>query len=382
MIARLDGGRISTWQAVLLMVIQVAGTSFLVIPAATMKYAGADAWLASLAATLAGLGAGWIAAALARRLPGLSLVEYPVALLGRLPGQAVAWLYVAWFLLSDSTVIRQGAELVTAHFLPETPVAVLLASFVLLAGLAVHGGIEVMARANAPVTLLLLLSIFLLMVFSVREADLQRLLPVLEGGWRPVLRGAVPPAGWLAQDVMLGMLVPCLRRPGDAGKVNTIASLLTGTALTLIAAWTVAAFGPALPRLFVFPVLLFTHIISIADILERLDAVVLAVWVMGVALKAAIWYWSACTGMACLLGLREYRPLVIPVGLLLVALASLSAGNVVELSDYLGRVWSQVSLPVFEVGIPLLLLALAALRGGRPRAGAGRRPPAREAGRW
>jgi spore germination protein KB len=61
--------------------------------------------------------------------------------------------------------------------------------------------------------------------------------------------------------------------------------------------------------------------------------------------------------------LENYKPLVFPIGLLLMILSLLLYSNVVELVSFLAKVWPSYSLIVFEVGIPLCLLMTAMIRG-------------------
>ena len=66
------------------------------------------------------------------------------------------------------------------------------------------------------------------------------------------------------------------------------------------------------------------------------------------------------------MGLRDYKPLVLPAFTLYVPLSIVLAENMSELEDFLGKATPPYELLVFNVGLPLLLLAVAALRGAGP----------------
>ena len=92
-------------------------------------------------------------------------------------------------------------------------------------------------------------------------------------------------------------------------------------------------------------------------------------WVLGGFFKIGVFYYAAVLGSAQWLELRDYRSLVLPIGIILVALSILIHNGIVDLLDFLTRVWQPYALLVFEGGIPLVLLivALARRKGGKKR---------------
>lgn len=110
-----------------------------------------------------------------------------------------------------------------------------------------------------------------------------------------------------------------------------------------------------------FPFFELTRCISIGHFVERMEALVFVMWVAGVTVKVAIFYYIASLGTAQLFGLSDYRPIVLPIGLLL-GVWSLelfqSSSQLIE--------WLTKTLPfyafVFEFVIPVLLLITAVLR--------------------
>jgi len=112
-----------------------------------------------------------------------------------------------------------------------------------------------------------------------------------------------------------------------------------------------------------FPTLNGARVISIANFLERLEAVIIGVWITGGFVKVSVFYWAAVLGSAQVLDLKDYRLLVLPIGAVLVAMSILLHPSILDLLDFLDRVWPPYSLSTFEVGIPLLLLVTALVRG-------------------
>ncbi|HAG06633.1 MAG: putative membrane protein, partial [Clostridia bacterium 62_21] len=238
---------------------------------------------------------------------------------------------------------------------------------VAVAAYAVRNGLEVLSRFNQLfIPLVGLLAI--VFALSVKDMKIARLLPVFDAGLIHIVKGGVTPAMWLGQIVTFAMIIPYLNRPRDAHRVATLSLLLIGFFLTASILEALLIFGPNVSAAWVFPTFNAVRVVSIANFLERLESVIVAVWVLGAFVKVGVFYYAAVLGSAQWFGLRDYRPLVAPVGVLLVALSILLWGeNIVEMLYFLTEVYAPFSLLVFEVGIPLLLLivALARRKGGR-----------------
>lgn len=85
-------------------------------------------------------------------------------------------------------------------------------------------------------------------------------------------------------------------------------------------------------------------------------------WVAGVLIKISVYYWAIALGSAQLLDLKDYRPLVLPVGVILLALSIMIHDSVMDLFVYTGTFVNFV-LIIFEAVIPLFLLVVAVIRG-------------------
>ena len=101
--------------------------------------------------------------------------------------------------------------------------------------------------------------------------------------------------------------------------------------------------------------------ISLADFLEHLESLVMAIWVAGAFLKISVMYYALVTGTAQWLKLSDFRPLVLPHGFLLVLFAIWSAPNLSELGHFLTAT-GPFYLTTMQTLVPLLLLLVALIR--------------------
>ncbi|MFZ5652326.1 MAG: GerAB/ArcD/ProY family transporter [Bacillota bacterium] len=357
----LEDGRISNRQAVLLIVSTILPTSIMFLPAMIYKEAAQDSWMSVILVTAFGLAAGMVIAGLGTRFPDKTIVQYGGLVAGRNLGWAIGLLYAAFFLYINTFIIREFAEMMITIFLPETPLLVFSVGLVMASAYAVRGGLEVLARAN-EIALPVALGLLLLIVALISpEMQFEHFTPALEKGFLPVLKGAYSPALFFAETVVMLMLIPYLNRPREAGGTVFRGVAIIGLFQLMAVTASIAAFGAKTARA-QFPTLFLARQVSIADLIERVEPFIMLIWVFGGVMKVGVFYYCCVLATAQWLNLKEYRALVLPTGALLTALSVLLWDNVFELTHQIAEVIPPYFLSI-EVGLPLVLLAAARLRG-------------------
>lgn len=89
----------------------------------------------------------------------------------------------------------------------------------------------------------------------------------------------------------------------------------------------------------------------------------MAIWVAGGFVKVFVFYYVTVLGTAQWLGLRDYRPLIWPYGLIQVSTGYLLFENINQLGYETARIFPLLA-PLFEIIIPGLLFLVVLLKGG------------------
>lgn len=358
----LEDGQITGKQLMwLLMTSRIGGiTVFLgVITATDVKQ---DAWLSAVLSALLGLPLGWLAVTLGMRFPGRTIVQYSETLLGKILGKALGFIYVWFFFFIAVIYLREAGEFLKTGLMPETPLSVFLIAIVLFAALGVRSGIEAVGRVNELVLPAIVLTLILIIALVSRDMKLVKLKPVLERGFLPVLVAAMTPLAWFGEAVVAGMLLPYLDRPREGKRAVLTAILLSGGLLTGVTIAVIAVFGAEISRRLSFPTYSLSRIIKMADVIQRADFLVAMVWLGGTMIRVTLFYHAAALGLAQWLGLRNHKPLVFPMGIILLSLSFISWGSIIELKTFLKPLpWAAYALTV-EAGLTGLLLLVALLR--------------------
>lgn len=357
----IEGSRISSRQTMWLLITTILSTAILFLPSIVGAEAKQDGWLSAIFATFVGLLVMLVVSTLGLRFPQQTIVEYSEIILGRFLGKIVGLVFIWFFLHMSAIAVREFAEFMVVSFMPQTPLIVFIITFVLLSAFVLRGGIEVIARTNEvffPVVILLAIIVTILVA---KDADFTRLMPVLERGISPVLKGTIIPSGWQGEIVALAFLLPYLNRIHEGRRAGSLSLLIVGFFLVLAEVLTVAVFGAEVAARTMFPTFDLVRYISIAEFLEHLDPFFMVFWIGSVFIKITLFYYITCLAIAQWLNLRDYKPVTLPVATIISALSVLLFDNITELVNFITKVWGPYALSI-QLGIPALLLVVATLR--------------------
>lgn len=363
----IEEGKISGSQFMWLLVTIVLPTAVLFIPALTIEKAGSSAWISGgITVTIWGLIIIWIASTLGERFPEMTLVDYSSQILGKFMGKMVGFFYMFICIYVNVLIIREFGEFLVTAFMPETPILVFNFFLLALAASSVRNGLEVIARMNHFVVSLMFFALIFIFTLVFGEADFKHLLPFMEEGIKPILDSSLTPMGWRGETFLLLILMPYLNNYKEARYAGYKAMILLGLVSGIDIIMALAVFGQQAAN-YVFPIHTLATYISVAGFLERVEAFVLALWVAGITMKVSIWYYSATVVTARTFNLRDYKPVVIPLGVIQLAWSLTAFDNVRQLVEFFEEAWITFSL-FFEFVVPVSLLLLAVLRkkrGGR-----------------
>jgi spore germination protein KB len=353
----IEKGKISAAQMGMMMYPTIIATAVLLVPAITARHAKQDMWLSPLWASFVGFLTVYIAVRLHQFYPQKTLIEYSEDILGKFLGKAVGLIFLFFYLHASGLILREYGEFVVGNFLFHTPLVVVMGSMILVCSFAVRGGVEVIGRLaelSVPVVVMFILIIIILLI---PDMEAKNMFPIMEKGIMPSLMGAIVPQGWFSEFLLIAFLLPYVADQNKGKKWGMISVTAVMLTLSFVNIASLFVLGGITDH-FVYPVASAVRYISIADFLEHLEAIITALWVVGVFLKISVFYYASVLGTAQWLNLSDYRPIVFPMGFFILLFAVWSAPNLMELTRFLGSSFPFYILSV-QAGIPLLLLFIA-----------------------
>ncbi|UQZ36787.1 spore gernimation protein [Paenibacillus sp. PK3_47] len=346
--------------AVTLSLFEVGSTTLFLIGGEAKQ----DAWLAMLIGALGGLLLLLLHLAIHRQEPKLDLFMLFRRFTGKYLGCLLNLLFVIYFTYEASRNLRDLSEVTVLTLLNNTSVWIIAVIAILVISNTVRYGYKVL--------FLMCMMLFPLMIFGYLLISVlipatglfhyELSLPVLENGWTPVFRAAVPeiisfPFG---QVVLFLVFYPHVHKDGNLIKTVILSYLATALSLTFINQLIIFVMGPKLAAYSTLPLLETVQMIDLAEILERMDALFTLLLFLGLGIKIAAFFSGAVIGLERITGVG-YKKWVIPVAVLLYGLAFLSPNYTHHIQVGRGEVLNYVS-PVFQLALPLLLFIVIMIR--------------------
>jgi spore germination protein KB len=338
----------------------IQATAILLVPSITAKYADRDMWISPIYASLVGIASVLIAWQLSRLHPNETLIEYSRTILGKTLGKAIGLGYLFFYFHHTGIIIREYGEYVIGTTLSRTPLFVVIGSMTLVCALNVRGGLEVIARSAQifiPIVVVLFFAIVLLLIPDLEPVNM---LPIMEHGIWPSFRGSVVPQGWFSEFILISFLIPYLSdKKGGVkwGIFSVLAVMLTMVVTNLTSLFLLGNMTASIN----YPVMIAARYISIADFFEHLESIVMAIWVAGTFVKISMFFYVVALGTGQWLNLSDYRPLVLPIGFLLVLFSFWSAPSLQVLVRFFDTFSPYYFISV-QTLLPLLLLLIASLQ--------------------
>lgn len=341
----------------------IVGTSPLKLSSSVAALAGPDSWFSALIAALFGLLVVWIDTRLAGLYPEKTLVEAIVLLLGKWVGGFVAVCFIFIALLSGTQVIWYVGDFFTTVFVPEYPPLPINAIFIAITAVALLYGLEAFSRADEIFYLIVFPLFILAMLMLIPNIKGDNLLPILENGIVPVLKGTIP----LLDSIILPIIFLNMFFPKNTGNDKEVIKyrlkgylLGTMSAFLAVLACTLT-FGSTVTADLRFPLFASTREISLGVVFSRLEAMFVLIWMITNFVATFFYFYAGVVGLSQLLGLKSYKTLVLPLLLIVFAYSDTIFKNAQYQVEWDTVVWTPV---IFTYGLilPVLLLIVSKLK--------------------
>jgi spore germination protein KB len=358
----LEKGKISAFQMGMMMYPTILATAILVVPGITEKYAKNDMWLSPIIASFAGFITVYLTWKLHELYPKQTVIQYNEKIIGKFFGKILSLFYVFFYIQISGIVIREFSEFIKSNFLLNTPLIVMSSSITILSAFAIRGGIEVVARIATIFTPLFFFSISLLLLL-IPDLDVGNLFPFLDNGLLPVIKGGIVPQSWFSEFFLISFLLPFLTNKKRGLKSGMFTSLFVMLGLVYTNFFILTLLGGSSLK-DVYPVLTAFRYISFGDFFENFEAAIMAAWVLGNFLKISVFFYVTSLAFGQWLNLSDYRPMVFPLGILIILFSYWGISSVSALEHFVVFTDSFFLFTVQTI-IPFLLLTIALIRKGK-----------------
>lgn len=353
----IEKGKISPIELSVLVILFTIGTTILAIPSVMTAKTGQDAWLSALIGViLCGL-LGYFYVICGKAMKKETYIKYLERIYGKIIGKIIGVSYVYFGFVGACSLLFQFSDFVTTHMLIDTPVEILNIMLALLVILVVRAGLEVLARTGELLIPWFMILYFALVIFLIPQIETDRLSPLYEASFRDHLSAALDFLSFAGFPLVIFLIFypGNMNRP-DNTKWNFITGTLLGAMIVgVLVLLCILVLGAKSTARQMFPSYVLAKSVSIFEIIERIEAVMAGMWVLSIFFKTAVYFYGCVVGLAEILAVKNYRFLVLPLGLLTIVFSTVAYPNVAYMAHWDDVYWVPYSM-IMGFLLPLITL--------------------------
>ncbi|MCL6517651.1 endospore germination permease [Alicyclobacillus sp.] len=348
-----ENEKIDANQLMFLLVPTVISTAILIVPNVVAMYTRQDGWISIIAAWFLVLASTLSIAAVCSHYPGSTLIQITGNLIGKWFEKTMCILYIYFFVLYITVPTNEIVDFTALYALARTPPTITMVLFLTLTGLAAWAGVEVIARAAGFMLPMAQIFVVIATVLLMRDFHFDLLKPALSTPAPELLRGSLIPMAWLSETFILGFLTPWLRELKPVVRITWWTMAMLGSTMVLVFLDTFLVLGPLTGHV-TYSFYTAIRQVSIANFIERIDPVVVSVWVYGVFIKVSLFLWLLCTAVQRLFALANYRPLVLPTTLFCMVATMWTFRDAASMDQFLTYTIPMSSI-LFQMLLPFMI---------------------------
>lgn len=336
------------------------GSSIIIASASIAKDAKQDAWISALIVPFIGLILLGINFYLTYLYPGKSYVQIIQLVFGKWIGFLLSLFLLSVALLNIPQVTWYIGNFFTTTIMTETPAYVINLLFIISIVIGLLYGLETIARSSEILLYIMSVIFIISMILVLPNAKMNNLLPILENGIAPILKGANNLSSFATFPLIFMFIIYPVNTYNDKKtRTSLVLGYLWGMFLIFIAIiMCIFVLGSTITSRSLFPVYLLAKEINIGTILNRLEILITIIWIITLFYRIVIYFYSLVAIISELLKLSDHKKIIIPLGFLCLILTEIVYPDVVYQINWDEKVWVVYST-AFAVVLPMSILLVS-----------------------
>ncbi len=322
-------GKIGYKEFLAIMLLTIAAKLVHTSPTLFLQDAQTAAWMLPLMSLLVVAAPFWLLLSVLRKT-GKNLNETIYYLAGKPVGFILNFSLFVITLGGATLNSRSYVDAMQILYFPRTPQVISYAVFVGIAIYIALRGWESLGRTSTLVVPIAGLGLLTLLVLSAREARPAFLFPLLGRGIPALATKSVVFAATYADLLVLTAMAHKLRSHGALKKGAVVGLIVSAVLLSLLLAVYIMIYDYTGATGVLYPFLQLSRSISLARFLTQVEGVFVGLWALVAVVRTSIYLYMTAVIFGATFRIREYEPLVIPLGALSLLLGLLPANPVVN----------------------------------------------------
>lgn len=335
--------KVTVSQVISLYVLMILGTSIIVGSGSSLRQ---STWMAVLVGALASLPFLMMQARLFWLFPGISLFQILVKVLGKTGAIVVAAAFAVYSLSLGAMVTRNISEFIQIVTMARTPQYFLMIAMMLLAIWCVKSGLSTMGRCALYGVLPIALIVLGTTALGTKEMQIDRLLPLVDWDAKSFITSVLSIMSFpFLETQLLGTQLYLMKEGQSPYKAAPLGLAAGGLLLTIINIRDMAILGPIMHSTAIFPGYESVGMIELGTFFTRFEAVISASLILCSFMKLGICLLSSSAGMAHMIGIKDYRDIVVPLAMVMLFFAMYMYDNLLQMLSF-AAVYQYYALPL------------------------------------
>ncbi len=354
--------KLSNAQILFVVSSSIIGVTVLVLPRTATELAKAGGFIATFITGMLMALVLVITALLARRFPNNTIIEYSKEIIGLVPAKILGFVFFCYFVCVVTTILRLFFDAIKVLLLKNTPLEVLIITFLLAAVYLCLNGISSIAKICELFEPLVVGTMLLVILLSLEDINFEELLPAFKQDVFEWIY-AIPhlTISYLGFEVLL-FITPYAQDTSKVVKYGFLGILPSIFIYSLFVAIVVGKVGVEPVTRSLYPTIQLARYIKFpGGFAERFDIFFMVFWILGAYTTVSSFLYLSSVSITRLLGLINYKPfilLIVPV----IYMLALFPQNIKEISIFSQYV-SYLGVALLAVVVVLYILTVILKKG-------------------
>ncbi len=330
---------------------------------------GTAAWYITLISCVTSLFFFYLFCILLKRFPGKNIGDIAEIVFGKYVGKFINIILVLFTLFYSASAIREFVGMIKVYNLPNTPISMILGTFLLLAALISYFGLEVLIRICSLCFVPIILGILVILVLAYPSYDINFLKPI--GGYgvkNSIVTGILRSSAYI-EVATLGVYINFMHGIKNIKKAGTVSILITGAIFSISTACYLMLFTYTVGSDNLSGLFELSRSIYYNRFFQRMESIFLFIWIISTFIFVSNGFYLTTVIYAQTFKIKNHRPLIFPF-LFLCFLIAILPKNISELLTYYVKPLRKYSMFLIFVfpGITLLIAMILRKKGALPGA--------------
>lgn len=311
--------KISTWDAVLLIVNAIVPTAFIVLPTIIVTYLDQDSPWSILIAYAVGIAMATLIGVIIKHNDGTPFLEWVSKITSPVVSTLLGLILLQYYLDATTSTLREFVNFLKDNVLFKTPIFVLISIALLITAYMVHQGITTISRVNNMIFLLYFIVLPIYWFGLKGYLDVHRLLPVFDHTYRKFILGSMTTVTWFSEVAVLLFLAPYLKTPRHAGRIGRRALLIIALLLLTNLNEMLMIFGSNYVKAVSYPAFISLSVVHIGNFLENLDILFISYWILSIYFKLGVFLFVTLECFKQTFRVKEKEPYLLGIFMVICA---------------------------------------------------------------